>query len=51
VAITVSIMPDTVDTVICTPDDGWRYQPKHVEQFADVKMYIVSPCWIIIDTD
>ena len=28
-------MPDTVDTVICAPDDGWRNHPKHVEQFAD----------------
>ena len=26
-------MPDAVDTVICAPDDGWRYHPKHVEQF------------------
>jgi len=24
-----------VDTVVCAPDDGWRYQPKHVEQFPD----------------
>jgi len=24
-----------VDTVVCTPDDGWRYHPKHVEQFPD----------------
>jgi len=22
-----------VDTVVCAPDDGWRYHPKHVEQF------------------
>jgi len=28
-------IPDAVDTVICTPDDGWRYHPKHVEQFPD----------------
>jgi hypothetical protein len=20
---------------ICVPDDGWRYHPKHVEQFPD----------------
>jgi len=26
---------DTVDTVVCAPDDGWRYHPKHVEQFPD----------------
>ena len=24
-----------VNTVVCTPDDGWRYHPKHVEQFPD----------------
>jgi hypothetical protein len=24
-----------VDTVVCAPDDGWRYQPKHVEQSPD----------------
>ena len=24
-----------VNTVVCTPDDGWRYHPKHVEQFSD----------------
>ena len=51
VAVTVSIMPDTVDTVIWAPDDGWRYHPKHVQQFADVnKLYIVASCWTIIDT-
>ena len=22
---------NAVDTVVCAPDDGWRYQPKHVE--------------------
>jgi len=51
VTVTVLLMPDTVDTVICAPDDGWRYHPKHVEQFADLhKLYIVAYCWIIIDT-
>jgi len=46
-----SIMPDTVDTVTWAPDDGWRYHPKHVEQFADInKLYIVASCWIIIDS-
>jgi len=29
------LAPDAVDTVICAPDDGWRNQPKHVEQFKD----------------
>jgi hypothetical protein len=26
---------DAVDTVVCAPDDGWWYHPKHVEQFPD----------------
>ena len=44
-------MPDIVDTVKWAPDDGLRYHPKHVEQFADInKMYIIASCWIIIDT-
>jgi hypothetical protein len=21
---------DAVDTVVCAPDDGWKYHPKHV---------------------
>jgi hypothetical protein len=33
--VTVSQIPDAVDTVACAPDDGWRYHPKHVEQFPD----------------
>ena len=24
-----------VHTVVCAPDDGWLYHPKHVEQFPD----------------
>jgi len=24
-----------VDAVVCAPDDGWRYNPKHVEKFPD----------------
>jgi len=51
VAVTVHVMPDTVGTVIWAPDDGWKYHPKHVEQFTDInKLYIVVSCWIIIDT-
>ena len=26
---------DAVDRVVCAPDDGRRYHPKHVEQFPD----------------
>ena len=36
VAVTVSLMPDTVDTVLWAADDGWIYHPKHVEQLTDM---------------
>jgi hypothetical protein len=35
IAVTVWQIPDAVDTVICAPNDGWWYHPKHVEQFPD----------------
>jgi len=35
-SITVEQIPDAVSTVVCAPDDGWRYHPKHVEQFRDI---------------
>ena len=42
-------MPDAVDTVVCAPDDRWKYHPKHVEQFPDInKMCNVEFCWIYI---
>jgi hypothetical protein len=29
------------------PDDGWKYHPKHVEQFPDInKLYDDASCWI-----
>ena len=50
VAVTVLLMPDTVDTVTWAPDDGWRYYSKHVEQFTDInKLYIVAYYWTFID--
>jgi hypothetical protein len=34
---------------LCAPDDGWRYYPKHVEQFPDInKLCKISFCWIYI---
>ena len=37
------------NTVLCAPDDGWRYHPKHVEQFPDInKLCKVASCWIYI---
>jgi hypothetical protein len=29
-------VPDAVIAVICTPDYGWSYHPKHVEQFTEI---------------
>ena len=47
---TVWQIPDAVDTVVCAPDDGWRYHPKHVEQFPDInKLCKVASCWIYIE--
>jgi len=38
-----------VDTVVCAPDNGWRYNPKHVEQFPDInKLCKVASPWIYI---
>jgi hypothetical protein len=36
VAETVRPVPDAVITVICAPDDGWSYHPKHVGQFTKI---------------
>jgi hypothetical protein len=42
-------MPDALDTVVCAPDDGWKYHPKHVEQFPDIyKLCNVASFWIYI---
>ena len=42
VPVTVSLMPDTVDTVIWAPDDEWRYHPKHAEQFTDINELFIA---------
>ena len=34
VAVTVKQVPDTVNTIVCAPDDGWGCRAKHVEQFS-----------------
>jgi hypothetical protein len=42
-------IPDAVDTVVCAPDDGWRYHPKHVEQFPDIiNCVMLHLFWIYI---
>jgi hypothetical protein len=25
-----------IGIVVCAPDDGWKYHPKHIEQFPDI---------------
>jgi hypothetical protein len=46
---TVWQIPNAVDSVVCAPDDGWRYHPKHVENFPDInKLCNVASCWIYI---
>ena len=27
---------DAVDTVVCAPDNVWRYRPNHVQQYTDI---------------
>jgi hypothetical protein len=40
-------IPDAVDTVVCAPDDGCKYHPKHVEQSIDINILCnVASCWI-----
>ena len=42
-------MPDAVDTVVCAPDDGWKYHPKHAAQFPEInKLCNVAYCWVHI---
>jgi hypothetical protein len=42
IAITVWQIPDAVvDTVLCAPDDGWSYHPKHVQQFPDKNKFVM----------
>jgi hypothetical protein len=42
-------IPDAVDTGVCAPDEGWKYNPKYVEQFPDkYKLCNVASCWIYI---
>jgi hypothetical protein len=49
IAVTVWQITDAVDTVVCAPDDGWKYHPKHVEQFPDInKLFNFVSCWIYI---
>jgi hypothetical protein len=40
---------DAADTVVCAPDDKWKYHPKQEEQFSDInKLCNVASCWIYI---
>jgi hypothetical protein len=33
-------VPDAVDTVVCVPDDGCRYNRKHIQQFSYKTNYV-----------
>jgi hypothetical protein len=37
VFVTPLLLPAAIAvyTVVCAPNDGWRYHPKHVEKFPD----------------
>jgi hypothetical protein len=41
-------IPDAVDTVVCAPDDGWKYHPKHEEQFTDINCVTLQLLYIYI---
>jgi hypothetical protein len=42
-------IPDALNTVVCTPGDGWRYHPKRVDQFPDInKVCKVASYWIYV---
>jgi hypothetical protein len=46
----VSVLADTADTVIRTPENELSYHSKQVEQFTNInKLYIVAFCWTIFD--
>jgi len=50
-SITVWQVPDAVVTVVCSPEDGWKYHPKHVQLCADInKLYNVASCWTVTGT-
>jgi hypothetical protein len=52
IAVTVWQIPDALDTVVCAPDDGWKYHPKRVEKFPDkikcVTLHLVGYIYIRI---
>ena len=49
VAVQVSLMPDTVDTVLWASDDGWNTTRNMLSSLTDWnKVYSVASCWIII---
>jgi hypothetical protein len=56
VALTVWQIPDAVYIVVCAPDDGWWYHPKHVKHFSGkiycvtlhLVGYILERCWCFL---
>ena len=47
-AVTVWQIPDAVDTVVCAPDDGWRYHPTCRAVSGWNKLCNVASCWTYI---
>ena len=47
VAVTVFLIPDTVDTVLWVSYEGWRYRPKHVQQSTVINKLLF--CCILLD--
>jgi len=43
------LLPAAIAAGSSNGDDGWRYHPKHVEQFPDInKLCNVASCWIYV---
>ena len=44
-------VPETVVIVLCTPDDGCGWHPKHVEWTCRItnRLLVVASCWTIIN--
>jgi hypothetical protein len=42
-------VPDAVDLVVCAPNDGWKYHPKHVEQFPDINKLMLHLVGYILE--
>jgi hypothetical protein len=51
---TICLVPVAVATVLCTPDDGCRRHPKHVEWYCSkikYRIHIVASRWTFVNID